>query len=257
MSESKELAVSSQDYWGETNLDKSDFAIPRVRIGQPTSDGEAGKFLFNNGMAVESLVGIKLIVPRKTRVLYHGRNRARCKSDDFFSPSSFVSNPISSNCMSCPASQWGESDFKAQLASELGVREVEKPLCTETYNLLCADLDWNLFFISFQKSQLSIVKEKLFSRLKSFGKPAFEIQFDMKLVLNQGAGRKWYSVVFDNFLPASGADKGRVLWAEYSKVAQSILSEQHEAMDKEKDVSPPEYTAPWPEDIDPSENLPF
>ena len=255
---SKDLVVSSQDYWGETNLGQSDFAIPRVKIGQPTSDGEAGKFLFNNGQALDALLGVKLIVPRKTRVLYHGRGRARCKSDDFFKPSSYVVNPVSSNCQTCFASAWDESEEKARLAAEIGAKDLNKPLCNETYNLLCADMDWNLFFISFQKTQLTIVKEKLFSRLRSFGKPAFEMMFDMKLVLNQGAGRKWYSVVFDNFLPANSPEKGRALWAEYSKVAQQILSEQHEAMDKEKDVS-----EPWPTENDhaPSfntdEELPF
>jgi hypothetical protein len=247
--------VNPQDFWSATNLDQSDFAIPRITIGQAnTTKGKPGYFNYNSGSSVEEMKGCKILVPRKTRVLYgKGINsRSRCKSDNFYNPSKHVEHPISSSCVSCYAAQWGDAPEKVTLAKELGANDVNKPLCAETYNILMADGSWNMFFISFQKTQLKLVQEKLFSRLQSefAGIPPYAVGFDMKLERIQSAnGNVYYSTVFDNFRTVDDYDVGEKLWRQYSTRAEDILSTQHEGMDTEKDVTP--------QGIDYNEEVPY
>lgn len=257
----KDFQGLADDFWGSSNLDKSDFAIPRVSIGQPTSKkGEPGHFNYNNGTSVRFIKGCKLIVPQKTRVLY-GNSASVCKSDNSIEPSSFVREPISKNCMSCYASSWGDDiPEKIELAKKLGVKEGEwnKPLCTETYNLLLADEKWQPFFIAFQKTQIKVVQEKLFSRLKAMRVPPYIVSFDLSLAKITGNNQVYYSAVFEEFKEVSKEEQkiGHDLWAAYSKSAQTILSNQHEAMDQEhrKVESIPTDGAPMP---DYDEPLPF
>lgn len=247
---------AASDFWGNSNLESKDFAIPRVTIGQATtSKGEPGKFNFNSGVSLDSMPGCKLIVPTKTRVLYNGDGPARCRSDNSYQPSQSISAPISDNCLTCFAAQWGTDDpAKIALADELRVQEGQrnKPLCAETYNLLMADKDWNLFFIAFQKSQLKIVSEKLFSRIKSMGLPGYMVSFDMDLQRITGGGKTYYSVVFDNFQETDD-ETGKEIYAQWSRRAQDELAKQHDTMDREKVVTPTDES-PMP---DYDEEVPF
>jgi hypothetical protein len=226
------------DFWG--GLTEQDFSIPRVKIGQPTSEGEAGKFNYNNGKSVETLVGCKLLAPKKTRVLYQANSKvSRCGSDDFYVPASRYLKPISNNCMTCVGSEWGEDDpEKLALAKEIGKQgNLKPPLCKETYNLLMLGADNSPFFIQFQGTQLKIVQEKLFSRLKfEYGMhPPYLVQFDMKLNLFSKPGTKYYEIVFDGFGEVQGEQAETIsgAWQKFRGIAQDILTKQHEAMDAE------------------------
>lgn len=260
-----DLKGMANEFWGSTNLDRSDFAIPRVSLGQPTSKvGEPGHFNFNNGESRKEMLKCKLVVPQKTRVLY-GSGASRCKSDNFVEPSPFVSNPVSSSCMTCPASQWGDDDpVKQMLGDELGIDagQLYKPLCNETYNLLMADEKWQPFFIGFQKTQLKVVQEKLFSRLQSLGIPPYMVEFDMTLEKITGDRTVYYSVKFDNFKQCNEEDAeiGRGLYGQYSKRAQEILSKQHEEMDenhRKESVPMPDDEYPHVPEMDEVEEMPF
>lgn len=249
-------------------LDATDFAVPRVSIGQPTSDkGLPGKFNFNNGSHRDDMLECKLIVPSKTRVLYAGRGRSRCASDNYYEPSKRIVNPVSPNCLACPLSQWETNPEKEAMAKELGADsklDLNKPLCAEVFNLLMADKDWNLFFIGFQKTQLKVVKDKLFSRLKyGFnGEPPFQVAFDMKLKKVSGANKSYYEVEFENFRVAPDKQRGAELVAMWKSRAAEVLAHQHEEMDKQHDGprtvnDPPMPTAQDAPDIDTEEKLPF
>jgi hypothetical protein len=221
-------------------MDQKDFTIPRVDLVQPTSkkyDAKLiGSFVFNTGETVPMFKGCKLIVPTKTRVLYAGEGRARCKSDNFYAPSEHVKNPVSSNCLTCPASDWGQNDVKDGIAREVKPRnyDANKPLCNETYNLLMADESWNLFFIKFQKSQLGLVNKKLFTRLRyNYGKDApYTVAFDMVPVKTD----TYYVVEFENFrvIPDDQKQIAQDCYMQWSKRAGDVLKTQHEEMDLSK-----------------------
>jgi hypothetical protein len=234
--------VATGDFWG--GMDKSDFAIPMVSIGQPTSEGEAGHFNFNNGKSVPMMEKCKLLVPNKTRVLYQSNSKkARCSSDNFYEPSRRVAEPICGNCMTCYAAEWGELPEKEELAKEIGKQgSLNPPLCKETYNLLMLDIDNAPFFIKFQGTQLKIVSQKLFSRLQyEFGQyQPYQVGFDMALELVQKPGVKYYSVVFNDFYHVEeGADKIAAIYSSHRQQAQGLLASQHAAMDAEHDEQPP------------------
>jgi hypothetical protein len=239
---SKDL-VNPNEFWGNLEPAK-DFAIPRVDIGQPTSKGEAGHFNFNNGRSDKVLKACKLLAPTKTRVLYSGDNASRCSSDDYYSPSQRVKDPISSNCMSCYASDWGEDHEKVMLAKEIGKQgSINPPLCKETYNILMLDEENAPFFIKFQGTQLKVVSQKLFSMLQfNFGNVLpYLVEFDMRLDLIQGSGKKYFSTVFENFKQVGETDVDEVTkkWENFKSVAMSILAKQHEDMDAEaRDAEP-------------------
>lgn len=235
--------INPQDFWQNTNIDQTDFSIPRCTIGQKSTEkGKPGMFNFNNGTSVESMPKCTLIVPRKTRVLYGPTtgSPSRCGSDDFYQPAQRYDKPISQNCLSCFAAQWGDDPAKVALAKELNRQDPYKPLCSETYNLLLADQNGSPFFISFQKTQLKLVQEKLFSRLRhEFGRiPPYQVNFDMTLEkLTNANGQTYYSVVFDNFV-ATEDEYGTNLYMMFSKRAGDILAQQHQQMDDDKDEVP-------------------
>jgi len=258
----EDFASASEEFWGDSNLDKNDFAIPRVSIGQATSkSGEPGHFNYNNGQSFKTLQQVRLIVPKKTRVLY-GDGASRCKSDNFVQPSPFVKNPISSSCAYCPAAQWGDDDEeKMALAKELGVQEGQryKPLCNETYNLLMADQYWSPFFISFQKTQLKVVQEKLFSRLKAMRKPPYVVAFDMELNKVTGTNKLYYTVDFLNFTELSDEDVsiGQGIYKQFKDTAEGLLAQQHEEMDQSHKSSEAPMPDAEPPNFDDSEGIPF
>lgn len=252
------LAQINNDFWG--GMETKDFGIPHVRIGQPTTKdnkGKSGHFNYSNGKSVEMIESVKLIVPKKTRVLYQGEGRARCKSDNYYHPSGYVKDPISNNCMTCPASQWGENDpTKVALARELGVKDVNKPLCNETFNLLMADQNWMPFFAQFQKTQLKLVSEQLFSRIRYDYNhvPPYAVAFDMRLKKIQSGMNNYYVVQFDSFRVLDEYGPGEKLYNSFSSRVQEILARDHETMDtqydKAKDVTPEMG-------FDPNEEIPF
>lgn len=232
------LQQIQSDFWGE--MSSADFKIPRMSIGQPTTKaatGKSGHFNFSSGKSVELLTNVKLILPKKTRVLYAGNNRARCKSDNYYQPSKFVPNPISSNCLTCPAAQWGEDNQKAEIAAEVGAKDVNKPLCTETYNLFMADEQWMPFWANFQKTQLKIVGEQLFTRLRyEYGHvPPYGVAFNMSLKKIESGMQNYFNVVFSDFRVLEDYGPGKTLYNMYSQRAQEMLAQEHEQMDKAHD----------------------
>lgn len=262
-------AIATADpsgFWGE--MESSDFAIPSVTIGQGTSvKGVVGEFNFNNGSHTKTIVGVSLLVPSKTRTLFAGKGKpTRCGSDNFHTPSPRYQNPISQSCLTCYAAAWGrDDDDKRQLHGLLGVKkDVNQPLCQQTYSMMFLDSDGNPFFMDFRSSALKIVQEKLLSRLRmGFSRThPTAVQFDMAIFRNDGKEGAFYEPVFDNFRIS---DFGRSaiasgLYSQYSKRAQSLRSDQIAKMDeataKASEFQPNE--APMDAaGFDPSEDVPF
>lgn len=258
---STDLAQVNQDFWG--NMETKDFGIPHVSIGQPTTKSKKGKpgfFNYSNGKSVERIDNVKLIVPTKTRVLYQGEGRARCKSDNYYHPSGFVKDPISQNCMTCPASQWGDRDpAKLKIAAELNVKDVEKPLCTETYNLMMADGNWMPFFAQFQKTQIKVVSEQLFSRIRyDYNRvPPYAVAFDMSLRKVESGNNNYYTVVFDCFRVVDDYKRGEDLYLAFSKRAHEILAKDHETMDQRHDQAKDVTPFSSGDGFNPDEEIPF
>lgn len=228
-------------FWKD--MSQEDFSVPRVVLAQGMGKHKLsqGKFVYNTGTILPSLEGCKLIVPTKTRVLYNFNNKARCSSDNFYQPSQRIANPVSESCLTCPVGTWGESDLKNKIAEEIKPKSYNpnKPLCNETYNLLMADKNWNLFFIGFQKTQLKAVSEKLFTRLRhSFGGNApFHVSFD---ITSHPVG-EYYNVEFNNFklLDEDERAKGAEAYQNWHDRAQGVLARQHKEMDDAKEEEIP------------------
>jgi hypothetical protein len=244
--------VGQADFWGASNLDQNDFAVPRLKLQHKKEN--AGKFEMNNGEVYTSMVGCKLLVPRKTRVLYGPTTKSpsRCKSDDYYNPSPNTKGPISGNCLNCYAAQWGDSDpKKIALFKELNrTGKLMNPLCNETYNLIMADANWRPFSISFQKTGLKTVQEKLFSKMKTMDCAPFMVQFDMDISTTTSPnGDEYYQIEFNNFSTANEEDyhKGETLWKNLSSMAATMFAKEHEAMDQEKIVGD---EPPTPTDLD-------
>jgi len=260
-----QIAVQGNDFWAEMGAE--DFAIPSVSIGQGTSSkGEIGKYNFNNGSAQPVLAGVSLLVPSKTRTLFAGKGKpTRCGSDNFHNPSERYANPISKNCGTCFAAQWGDDPDKVKLHLELGVKkDINLPICQQTYTMMFLDGDGNPFFMDFRSSALKIVQEKLLSRLRmGFSKshPA-TVQFDMSISRNDGKQGVFYEPAFENFRVSDTerSEKALNLYGQYSKRAQALRSEQIAKMDADTIAvsaqQAPAFDAPWPEDA-PSDEIPF
>lgn len=261
------IAVADpSSFWSE--MESSDFAIPSVTIGQATSSkGAAGEFNFNSGATTKKIVGVSLLVPSKTRTLFAGKGRpTRCGSDNFHVPSPRYEKPVSQSCLSCYAAMWGrEDEEKRQLHSLLGIKkDVNQPLCQQTYSMMFLDGDGNPFFMDFRSSALKIVQEKLLSRLRmGFSRThPTAVEFDMEISRNDGKQGVFYEPEFTNFR-ISAPERAAIalnLYGQYSKRAQSLRSEQIAKMDeataKEADFQynqPPADTAGF----DPSEDVPF
>lgn len=226
------------------SLSAEDFSAPIVSIGQGTgSKGLPGHFIFNNGKPeVPSLLNCKLLHVKKGRVLYSNKSRSLCGSDDFYKPASRHKDKMSDDCMMCLLKDWGSNLKKEDIKKRFGldmVKDLEKPMCHETYNLLMADENCNPFFISFQKSQLKIVSEKLLSRIKmNFGGCLpFLVAYDMSLVKKQGPGVSYYIVVFENFRPvdpeSEEAKTMTAMYSAWSSKASDVLAREYADSDDE------------------------
>ncbi len=231
-------------FWNSLTAD--DFSAPVVSIGQGTgTKGLPGNFIFNSGDQKPVLLNCKLLHAKKGRVLYSAKSASLCGSDDFYVPAARHKDKMSEQCMTCPLQQWGDNELKQQVKKNFGlsmVNNLEKPMCNETYNLLMADENCNPFFISFSKTQLKVVSEKLLSRLRmGFGQYApFLVAFDMSLVKKTGPGMSYYTTVFDNFRPiVDGGEAARVtdLYQGWANKAADVLARQYEEMDDEKIVT--------------------
>lgn len=263
----KQLTVPpAEEFWGE--MESSDFAIPTVSIGQGTSSkGVVGEFNYNNGSHTKTIVGASLLVPSKTRTLFAGKGKpTRCGSDNFHVPSPRYQNPVSQSCLTCYAAAWGRDDEdKKQLHALLGIKkDVNQPLCQQTYSMMFLDGDGNPFFMDFRSSSLKIVQEKLLSRLRmGFGRShPTSIQFDLVVSRNDGKEGVFYEPEFTNFRVS---DPERIamaiqLYNNYSKRAQSIRSEQIEKMDKETAANSAKQDWPPVTDVpsfESSDEIPF
>lgn len=227
---------ATDDGWG--NMDRSDFKIPMVKIAQPTSKkGTPGYFVYNNGKEVQVFENCKLIVPSKRRVLFGEtyESASRCGSDNFHYPSANIKDPVSDVCGSCPAAQWGDSDevkldWHKKLKRKPGTEK--QPLCAEVYLLLMGDENNSPFFISFMKTQLKIVSEKLLSRIRQEypGSRPYEVSFSMGLERTDA----YYSVDFDDFKLLDDYSIPEKLYQAYSKTANDIATKEFDAMDAEK-----------------------
>lgn len=265
-----ELSNPGEDFWG--NLDRTDFAILRCVVGQGTSkDGKVpGAFNFSNKTHTTELLNCKLIVPLKTRVLYDGLGPARCGSDDYYSPSPRFAKPISNNCLTCPASAWGEDiPEKNKLHKDLRSKQkLNTPLCKETYNLLMADTNNSPFFLQFQGVQLKVVSEELFSRIR-YDYPGLHpatVAFDMQVIQKTKGVDSWYQVEFSNFRECDTPDLCIAMYKAHSKSAKTQLAKQHAEMDAEKSESarpvndsdwPPPTEKDEPPVIDDRDEIPF
>lgn len=246
-----QLAVANDNFWGD--MDQSDFAVPTVFLAQGTSaKGEVGKFNYNNGSAFSKLEGVSLLVPSKTRTLFAGKGKAtRCGSDNFHVPSPRYQNPISTNCMTCYAAQWGDDLDKVNLADELGVKkDINPPLCQQTYSMMFLDAGGFPFFMDFRSSALKVVQEKLLSRLRmGFSKShPTAVLFDMVVNRAESKNGVYFEVGFENFRIASEDRQklGLEMYNNYSKRAQSIRSDQIAKMDEETEAKAAKEV-PWPE----------
>ena len=232
----KKLAAG---FWSSLSIE--DFSAPMVSIGQGTgSKGLPGNFIFNSGDQKPALLNCKLLHAKKGRVLYSSKSRSLCGSDDFYKPAARHENKMCTDCQGCPLQAWGSNPRKEEVKKQFGlemVKDLEKPMCHETYNLLMADENCNPFFISFQKSQLKIVSEKLLSRIRmSFGNyTPFLVAFDMSLIKKQGPGVSYYTTVFENFRPVVGeeAEKMASIYTAWSTKAADVLAKQYEESDLE------------------------
>lgn len=246
----------STEFWD--GLDVGTIRPPHVTLGQPMTDasrGKPGNWNYSTGNSVPEILSVKLILVKKGRVLFNGNARARCKSDNFHEPSRYVEQPISHSCITCPAKDWQVNPIKQGIAKELNLRantDLNKPLCTESLSLLLADSDWLPFWGKFMKTQIKVVSQQLLTRIRYnfFKEPHWGVSFDMRTNLVQGAGSKYYSAVFENFkvLSPEEQDKGKALVQMFSKRAEEILSEEHEAMDVKHDAEAP---------LEASEEIPF
>jgi hypothetical protein len=227
----------AQNFW--SHLSAEDFSAPIVSIGQGTGNkGLPGHFIFNSGDQKPELKNCKLIHVKKGRVLYSSKSRSLCGSDDFYRPAARHENKMSVDCNSCQLKEWGANDIKESVKKRHGldmVKDLEKPMCHETYNLLMADENCNPFFISFAKTQLKVVSEKLLSRLRmGFGSYApFLVAYDMSLVKQQGNGVSYYSVAFNNFRPVEGKEAADVtaLYQAWASKAAEVLARQYQESD--------------------------
>lgn len=244
---------SITNFWDE--MESKDFDTPRVIIGQKDANNKKrGLFCYNDGRQVSS-IRCRLLVPSKTRVLYGPtfQSASTCRSDNYTSPSPSIANPISTNCMTCYAAQWGDDDpnkmalWKRNNGSK---GSLNKPLCSDTYNLLMVNEEFNPFFISFQKTALKVVSKTLFSRIRfEFnGVPPFDVSFTMSTE-EVGTGTETYFLpVFSDF--AHDPDpRGLPLYKAMSKSARNILAKQHDDMDAEHAARAREIE-PMPEDFD-------
>lgn len=242
----QETALANE-FWD--GFDNADLKIPHVSVGQPTTKAEKGKpghFNYSIGKSVVEVTGVKMILLKKGRVLYAGDGPARCKSDNYYQPSSHIKQPPANDCLMCPLAEWGVNDQKELMRDQLRLKantDLNKPLCTEGFNILMADENWLPFWFKAQKTQMKVVSEQLLARLRYdfHGKPPYAVSFDMRLRLNEGGGNKYYSCVFENFKAIEDYSMGANLYRALSKRAEDMLARDHEAMDeahRAKDVSP-------------------
>lgn len=250
------IVPSDSSFWD--GMDSSDFAIPTVSLAQGTSaKGEVGKFNFNNGAATSKLEGVSLLVPSKTRTLFAGKGKpTMCGSDNFHTPSPRYEKPLSTNCMTCYAAQWGKDDEdKKQLHALLNVKgDGNAPLCQQTYSLMFLDAQGSPFFMDFRSSALKVVQEKLLSRLRmGFSKThPCAVQFDMVVVRTESKQGVYFATDFENFRVSDQARQVHALemYNNYSKRAQNIRAEQVAEMERQT-VSKSEDSGaepPWPTD---------
>lgn len=235
--DTKQLASG---FWDKLSAD--DFSAPLVSIGQATSQkGLPGKFNFSSGENRDAMPGCKLIAVKKTRILYSNKSRSLCGSDDFYHPAPRHPQNFSPDCINCPLQAWDENPMKREVNERftLGVKNYEKPMCHEAYNLLMVDEKNNPFIISFQKTQLKVVQTKLFTRLKQQFKdyPPFHVAFDMSLQKVQGPGITYYTTVFDNFRPVEKdqADEISAIYAAWKDNFSSVVDRQHQESDERYD----------------------
>lgn len=230
----------AKDFWED--MDATDFKIDRVIVGQKSSKNPSyvkGEFNFMSGSSTPIVKECKLVVPTKGRVLYGGpKGKALCGSDNFMDPSPRFETPVSSSCMECPLKDWDFNEDKSHWAKRLDTPhkpDLEKPLCQESYTMLMATSDWSPFFMSFQKSQIQLIKKQLLSvlRTKWMGTAPFHVAFDMGLK-DEG---NWYSVTFSNFREASSPEMGTAMYQEWKARAAGAAAKQYEDMDKAKETS--------------------
>ena len=259
------VQAGGDGFWDDFGA--KDFEPPLVSIGQPSSAKKvAGEFNFNTGKHTPVLKHVKLLVPRKGRVLFSD-NKAACASDNSHVPSARIQNPVSPSCEGCFAAQWGDSDpRKSALYRKLGLSfGEEKPLCAETYNLIMVDENMSPFIISFYKAQLEPVKKKLFSKLRfEFGHvEPWQVAFDMSLEKGTGKGN-YYVVRFDHFMVVDEDEKERleVLYRSMSSRANNIIGEQFEKADEEaRSQEASSQAPPWKDEETPQfsadDEIPF
>ena len=232
----------AKDFWSE--MDPSDFSIDRAYVGQKTSKNPKavkGHFNFSSGTSTPLVENCKLIVPTKGRVLYGGpKGRALCASDNFMEPSPRIQTPVSKSCLDCPLKDWDYNEDK-QLWSEKMITDhpidLKKPLCQDSYSMLMATDKWAPFFISFQKTQIAVLKKQLLSRLRTewFKHAPFHVAFDMGLK-DEGT---YYSVTFTNFREVEDKSMGTGLYQAWKSRASEAVAKQYEEMDNEKDEEVP------------------
>lgn len=240
MSNIEKKGTQAVGFWD--NLNSSDFNPPTVVMGQPTSrKAITGEFNFSTGHHQPVFKNCKLIIPDKGRVMF-GKgfdDAAICKSDDFYTPSSFVEKPVSADCLKCPLSQWGEDNpVKKQYFEKYrgNSGKLNQPLCKETYNCLMADESWKPFIIQFRGAQLKRVSDLLYTRLRYdfFEHPPYAVSFSMGL--EKVGDSAFYSVCFDDFKLMGDNDIviGEKIYLQNKATFRDILSKKHDDSDNEK-----------------------
>jgi len=267
MSENLPIDPSTiNDHFFGDSFGAEDFAPPRVILGQAmTQDKNEGVFHYPDGREVEEILGLVLLVPSKSRVLYRSKGQpSLCRSDNSFTPSERIENPVSASCQTCFASDFGNEQEKITLCKANGMtaKNPTNPLCKMSYDMVFAGKDRKPFKMSFQGSALKVVKEKLFTPIRSFGQgvPSPAIEFDMKINKLSGGDGHYYQAVFSNFRPAEDRDVCVALYQQFAKSASKMFADEYDQRDadnKEKDVNqepPLENYAPT---FDNKDTVPF
>ncbi len=257
----------NDNFFGDS-FGPEDFAPPRVVLGQAmTEDKDEGFFHYPDGTKVTSIHGLVLLVPSKSRVLYRKKGQpSLCRSDNSFVPSPRIENPISKNCGkdSCFASEFGNEQQKIAVCKAAGIqaKNPTNPLCKLSYDLILAGKDRKPFKMSFQGGSLKVIKEKLFTPIRSFGKevPAPAIEFDMTISKTRGGDGFYYQAVFSKFRAADDRDVCVALRQQFAKAAQRIFSDEYDQRDQENEEKsinqepPLENYAP---DFNDNDKIPF
>jgi hypothetical protein len=185
------MTLAGQGYDG---FMPSDLVLPRLRIQQPTSKGEARPGTFVDALTGQEHGELRVTFLRVTRgrVLWvEGFDEPQCKSRDGRVPDPRVEHPPSDRCTAehagrlkpvCPQAQWGPND--------------QKPACHETMTLLGINVaDGAPFLLAVHGSALKSAR-KFISAVALRRRNLRDASITLRLSACDGRQGKYYVPVF-------------------------------------------------------------